>query len=424
MNTYRLRQNLGFLLVLGVIAVVGVFSAITVLSHERLPDPFIDTYNVRIELSAADGVVPGYGQPVNVAGVPVGVIAGAKVGEDGNAMVTLAIRRSSLPHVYRDATAALEPVTPLKDMELDLVPGQASAGVLPAGGVIPVADTTSPGELEDLLGALDGDTRSFMQTLISSLGTGTAGEGANLRRLLIDLGPTGGQLRSIDTALVSRRSEIAELVHNLSVVTHAASQDGELASVVQAGDATLHAVASQDAALGRSIALFPAALHSTGAALTDATGLARAIGPAVTALTPAVRRLPATLAAVGPFASKTSRALRTEIGPLTRDAEPALGQLAPAVTALAGELPDVTSIVAVLRYLTNELAYNPGGDDPGMLFWVDWAAHNTDSATGNEDAMGSIARTLVLVSCQQLTEAANVGKVLGEFLGVGTICEH
>ena len=74
--------------------------------------------------------------------------------------------------------------------------------------------------------------------------------------------------------------------------------------------------------------------------------------------------------------------------PFVRDAQPTLRELAPAATQLTALIPHLTSITKVLQYATNELAYNPGGGDPGMLFWLDWAAHNVDSATGNEDTRG------------------------------------
>ncbi len=321
MSWRKLRQNLPFLVVLATIAVIGTAAAVVVLLDERLPNPFSDTYDVGVELSAANGVVPGYGQPVNVAGVPVGAISGARV-HGGQALITIAIQRSKLPHVYRDATVALQPVTPLKDMELELDPGHPSAGRLGAGSTIPIADSTSPGELEDLLGALDADTRSFLATLISSLATGTAGQGQNMRRLLVALGPTAHQTREISSALAARRAQIAELVHNLSVVTRAASQDGRLAEVVQAGDATLHAVATQDAALRRSIAQLPHTLNSTGRALTDVSEIAHAAEPALTALTPAVKALPRTLQTLGPFSESTATALRTHVRPFVQDAQP------------------------------------------------------------------------------------------------------
>lgn len=422
MSWRKLRRNLGFLATIAVIAVLGTIAAADVLMHERLPDPFVNTYNVYVQLSAADGVVPGYGQPVNVAGVPIGVIAGARV-SDGDALIKMAIQRGKLPHVYRDATASLEPVTPLKDMELDLDPGHPAAGTLAPGGEIPLARTTSPAELEDLLGALDGDTRSFLSSLITSLGTGTAGQGANFRKFLVDLGPTATQIRQITSALASRRQQIAELVHNLSLVTGAASQDGQLARVVQSGDATLHAVAGQDAALRQSIAKFPAALSATSRALSDAKTISDALGPSLTALTPAVRQLPATLHALGPFSRQTATALQSEIRPFVRAAEPTLRALAPAVPKLTAITPQLTGAFKVLNYTVNELAYNPGGNDPGMLFWLDWAAHNVDSATGNEDSQGSIARTLVLASCQQLTSSEGIGALLSKLLGVSDVCK-
>ena len=426
MSWRKLRQHLPFLFVLATIAVIGTAAAVAVLLDERLPNPFSDTYDVSVELSAANGVVPGYGQPVNVAGVPVGTISGART-QGGQALITMAIRRSRLPHVYRDATAALEPVTPLKDMELELNPGHPSAGGLGVGGTkstIPIADSTSPGELEDLLGALDTDTRTFLASLISSLGTGTAGQGQNMRRLLVALGPTAHQTKEIAAALAGRRTQIAQLVHNLSIVTRAASQDGRLAQVVQAGDETLRAVATQDVALRRSIAQLPSTLSSARRALTDASDIARAAGPALTALTPAVKALPETLQTLGPFSETTAGALRTHVRPFVRDAQPTLRELAPGATQLTALIPHLGSITKVLQYATNELAYNPGGGDPGMLFWLDWAAHNVDSATGNEDSQGSIARTLVLASCQQLTSAQNLGAILGELIGVKNICEQ
>jgi phospholipid/cholesterol/gamma-HCH transport system substrate-binding protein len=423
MSWRKLRRSVPFLFVLATIAVLGTAAAVVVLLDERLPNPFADTYDVSVQLSAANGVVPGYGQPVNVAGVPVGTISGARA-EGGLAVITMAIRRSALPHVYRDATAALEPVTPLKDMELELSPGHPSAGRLGAGATIPLADSTSPGELEDLLGALDSDTRSFLASLITSLGTGTAGQGENMRRMLVALGPTAHQTGEITDALAARRAQIAQLVHNLSIVTRAASQDGRLAEVVQAGNATLHAVATQDAALRRSIAQLPGTLNSTGRALTDVSDIAHAAVPALTALTPAVQALPKTLQTLGPFAHTSAQALRTRVRPFVRDAQPALRDLAPAASELTALSPHITSITKVLQYATNELAYNPGGGDPGMLFWLDWAAHNVDSATGNEDAQGSIARTLILASCQQATSTESAGAILGELIGVKNACEQ
>ena len=263
---------------LATIAVVGTAAAVAVLLDERLPNPFSDTYDVSVELSAANGVVPGYGQPVNVAGVPVGTISGARA-QGGQALITMAIRRSRLPHVYRDATAALEPVTPLKDMELELNPGHPPPARSGRAGA-----NYDPGGRQHLAGRARGPARrarrrhaDLLASLISSLGTGTAGQGQNMRRLLVALGPTAHQTREIATALAARRAQIAQLVHNLAMVTRAASQDGRLAQVVQAGDATLRAAPPRTPRCGSRSRSCRARCVGPPA-LTDASDIARAAG--------------------------------------------------------------------------------------------------------------------------------------------------
>lgn len=421
MNMRVLRQNLGFVTVMLVIAVVGVAAALYVLVHERLQLPFAGTYPVNVELSAADGVVPGYGQPVDVAGVPIGTITAARV-LNGQALITATIERSQLPHVYRDATAALEPVTPLKDMELDLTPGDSQAGVMPNNGTIGIANTTSPVELEDLLASLDGDTRTFLGSLISSLGTGTAGQGANIRSFLVALSPTTAQVNAITAALAERRTEIADLIHNLAVVTRAASRDQQLTNVVEAGNATLRAISTQNSQLRQSIAMLPGTLRSTSTALVDATGLADALGPTLTALDPAVRNLPGVLRKLGPFAAKASGTLRSDVAPLVQVAQKPLRELTPTATTLAAITPRLTQSFELVNYLLNELNYNGGVSNPGMMFWLDWFAHDLDSTAGNQDADGSIGRAMGLVSCDQLTNIQDLGSILGSLLGVSGVC--
>ena len=42
---------------------------------------------------------------------------------NGHGILQIDIDPGVLPHVYRDAAAALVPNTPLKDMELNIIPG-------------------------------------------------------------------------------------------------------------------------------------------------------------------------------------------------------------------------------------------------------------------------------------------------------------
>ncbi|WP_040597505.1 MlaD family protein [Patulibacter medicamentivorans] len=415
------RRTLGLLVVVAAIVVTGVAAAAYVLVHQRLPVPFRDVYELRASLVAADGVAPGLGQPVQVAGVKVGTITAARV-ERGRALVTLEIDRRELPTVHADASVALRPVTPLDDMRIELDPGHRASGPLPPGGRIDQARTTTPAALDELLGALDADTRDFLASLISSLDAGTAGRGDDLRRALRTLGPTVGQVRRIAASLAGRRRELSRLVGNVAVITRAASRDDRLAALVADGNRTLRAVADQDAALRQALTRLPRTLTTTSRALRSAGGLAAELPPTLTALQPAVRRLPATLAALEPFSGRLRDALRDDVRPLARELTPLLGELRPAVSGLRTAEPDLRGVLQSTNYLLNSLAYNPPGDDEGFLFWASWFVHNWNSLFSTADAHGGIGRAMVMVNCGQLTQLADLGPLLKLLLGSPTLC--
>jgi phospholipid/cholesterol/gamma-HCH transport system substrate-binding protein len=417
----RVRQNLRFLVTITVLAVVGLASAAYVLYHQRAPVPFRDTYEVNVEMTAADGVAPGLGQPVAVAGVKVGSITAASL-VDGNALITLQIDRGQLPKVYGDATATLVPITPLKDMRIDLDPGNPPAPELRDGATLGVERSSVPVPLSDLLSSLDLDTRTFLQSLVTSFDQGTAGRGEDLRRALVTLGPTTNQVGRITRELAQRRTEIARLVHNLALVTRAASRDRQLGDVIVAGNATLAALAEQDAPLRASIAKLPGTLETTRATLVNAATFADKLGPTTAALLPAVRRLPATLLALRPFADTGTRVISKRLRPFVREARPLVRDLAPAITTLNALSPELTTTMQVSNSFLNTFAYNPPGNDEGFLFWFSWFAHNWNSLFGTGDAHGGIGRAMVMVNCQQFSSFVNLGPLFQTLVGAADLC--
>lgn len=392
------RIYVRFLAVIAVLGITGIAATAYLLVQQRAPHPFRDVYEVQAEFTSADAILGGLGQPVNVVGVKVGQVAGVEL-VDGRARVTLEIERDKVPSVRRNATAVLEPVTPLKDMQINLDPGRAPAPALGKGDVLGVAQTAPVVPLSDLLSVLDEDTRAFMSSMVASLDRGIAGRSTDLRRALRALGPTTQQAGRIAEVAAERRRELSRLVTNLARVTRAASQDRRLAELVGAGNATLAAVAGQDDALRDALRELPPTLAVTESTLTNLQPFAAQAGPALTALEPAVRALPATLRALRPFADETATALRGEVRPLVRETVPLARDLAPAVASLTGQAPQLTRSFQVLTYLVNELAYNPGGKNQGYLFWLAWGLHNFNSMISLGDAHGGIGRAQVVANC-------------------------
>jgi ABC-type transporter Mla subunit MlaD len=174
----RYGRSLAMLLTL---AAVGTAASLYILIYQRLNLPVIgvSTFEVKAAFPTAAALVPGLGEAVNVAGVRVGSINNTYL-KDGQGIVDMAIDPAQLPHgvLYRNASADLLPNTPAKDMELNIHPGSPGAGVLPHGTTIPVAQTTSPIDSNDLLDALDTDTRTWFTSLLTDLDVGTRGRGA------------------------------------------------------------------------------------------------------------------------------------------------------------------------------------------------------------------------------------------------------
>lgn len=407
----RRHTYVRFLAVFALLGSLGLAASVYVLFEERAALPFRDVYSVRVEFSAADGVIEGVGQPVNVAGVKVGQVT--KVGlAGGRAVVTLEIDRGKVPHVYPDARAILEPITPLEDMQIALNPG-THGRPLGAHDVIPVARTRPPVPAAELLSTLDDDTRTYLASLLSAVSQGTAGRAADIRAVLRALGPTVADAGRITRALDARRAGLARLVHNLGAVARAASQDRQLAQVVLAGNATLSSIAAEDAPLRSAISQFPATLRVARSTLGHIRPFAAELAPTLTSLLPALRRLPHTLAVLRPFAALGTTTVRRDVRPLVRSAQPLLAAAGPAVRLLATATPGLTSAARSLTYLFDEMAYNPPGDDEGFLFWIAWAGHNFNSLFDGADAHGNLGRAIVFASCNGIQANPTVQKLIG-----------
>jgi phospholipid/cholesterol/gamma-HCH transport system substrate-binding protein len=407
--------------ILLLLAVVGTAAGFYILLQQRLPNPFQSFYSVNADFSSAAAVEPGLGEPVNVAGVHVGEITGTSL-HNGLGVIHIDIDPSKMKQLYRDASAQLIPNTPLKDMEIDIVPGHPSAGVLPHGATIPVSETSIPVDSDDLLDALDTDTRTWFTSLVTELNNGAEGRGKDIRKLLSSIGPTTRQLHQIGDLLADRRQQLAQIVHNLGVLSTAAAQkDGQIATVVQAGDKTVQALASQNVALRDAVQRLPGTLASTRKTLGDVTGLANALGPTATALLPTARKLPTTLRQTQTLFQGAALLPLSEIPPFVKAVLPLAGELGPLTSDLKQAVPPLIDSFKVLAYVTNETAYNPGGKNPGFLYWISWFAHDADSFISNGDANGPVWRALVLASCEGLRSFA-FGPLIESLLGTNFGC--
>jgi phospholipid/cholesterol/gamma-HCH transport system substrate-binding protein len=418
----NLRREARWLPIIGTIVVIALACAFYLLSNQRLASPLDDSYTLRVEFANASAVAPGLGAAVNVAGVKVGQIAGREL-DDGRGVLILRMDPEKLPEIHQGTRAALVPNTPLKDMQVDLIPGDVRGPVLPHGATIALASTTSPNESDELLHALDADTREYLRLLLADVGVGTQDRGPELRELLRSAGPTTGQVRRISALLATRRRELPRLVHNLSVLAQAAGEeDDSIERIVRSGNATLSAVASQDDALRDGLSLLPETIHQARSTLVHAAPFARSLRRTLTALEPAVPRLertlvdtPDSLRGLLPLPVPELKRFTKAVGPLGKLVGPAARDIGKAV-------PSLEKAFGTIDETVNMMAFDDADPDKSYLFWFAWFAHNAGSMISTQDANGAVWRGMAMFSCATEAESGVIRAVIDSIAEAAAPC--
>jgi phospholipid/cholesterol/gamma-HCH transport system substrate-binding protein len=369
-------------------------------------------YTVRAQFETAAAVTSGQGQAVTIAGVQVGQIGGVAL-QDGRAVVTMNIYKQYAP-IYRDATVLLRPRTPLKDMYLSLDPGTRSAGAVPNGGMLGTANTQPDVDVSEILSSLDADTRNYLILLLSGGAQlfhdhGSTTEAPSLRAVsdlqgtLKRFAPLNRDTLRFAGLLATRRRNIRRAINNLNLVAGTVGGvESQLASLIRASDTNFSAISANDAQLEQTLSLFPATLRQTTETLGQVRSFAGASAVTLTELQPFARNLGPALRASRPLFKDTTPVIATQLRPFAVAVQPLARTLAPAADKLKLTIPALTSSVAVLNTLFNELTHQPSGGQQSYLFWGSWLAHIADSLVDAQDANGPVLQGIFMGTCDEL----------------------
>ena len=383
-----------------------------ILAHQRLRFPVIEKKQIHLkaEFSTAQAVTPGQGQTVRVSGVKVGDITKVTL-KEGRAITTLSINPEYKDLIHTNATALLRPKTALKDMFIELQPGGAPAPVAKAGWTMPVANTLPDVNPDEILAALDGDTRDYLRLLINGAGQGLKGRGDELNELFKRFEPTHRDLERVTSKVSERSDNLRRVVHNLNRLNgELAKRDDDLAQLVDSAARTFRAFASQDTNISAAVGELPGALEQTTDTLRKVEDFANILGPSVERLRPAVRKLDEANDALKPLAEEATPIVRDEIRPFVRASRPLVRDLRPAARNLAKGTPDLTRTFVVLNNLFNMVGYNNNGReapgtpkrDEGYLFWLGWLAHNGIALHSTAGSTGILRPVALQANCNTI----------------------
>jgi phospholipid/cholesterol/gamma-HCH transport system substrate-binding protein len=409
------RYRTAFLSVVTMIVIAALVGGY-ILAHENLKLPgWVPVlgrsyYTLKAEFQTAQAVTPGQGQAVTIAGAKIGEVASVNL-HNGVAIVTMkVVPKYAL--IYRNATLLLRPKTQLADITIEVSPGSPSSGRLPSGATIPLAQTAPDVNFDEFLAGLDGETRAYLQELLAGAGEGFKDNGKAFSATLKRFDPTARDAQLIAQQLEARHANIARSIHNFKVLIEAfGDKDTQLADLIQSSNAVFATFAQENQSVQSTLRLLPGALSKTEQGLGKIAKAFDVVGPTLKDLHPFASALaPAEEASRSSFKT-TTPIFKNEIRPFAREILPTIDALEPSTKELAESFPKLASSFSVLNELFNEIAYNPGKNRGGFLFYLEWAAHNANSVVSTADAHGVLARSLLYLNCEVLPILSSVTKV-------------
>ena len=312
-----------------VLAVVGTYLAFT----KR--NPFADRFEIQATVTTANQLKAGTSL-VRIAGVNVGKVTNVDHIGDGEpaAKITMEINKSALP-IHKDATLKIRPRIFLEgNFFVDLQPGSPSAPNMADGDMIPINNTAGPVQFDQVLGALQSDTRKDLKTLLSELNKAYSNGGAQaLNRTTKNWEP------AYKNSAIVNDATLGVLEHDLSGYLRGAGRVAEgldrnevqLKSLITDLRRTGAALSEEDEELSRALAELPRTLTAGMPALEKLNGALPSLRRFTAALRPGVRSSGPALDAQVPLLRELGGLLgRNELGGLARELRgtvPALASL-------------------------------------------------------------------------------------------------
>jgi phospholipid/cholesterol/gamma-HCH transport system substrate-binding protein len=308
--------------------------------------PFKHGYQLKAEFATALNIHPK--SPVRIAGVDVGKVSSIK--RQGNAgLVTMEIESRGLP-IHSDATLKIRPRIFLEgNWFVELQPGSPSAKTVSSGHTIPITQTSDPVQLDQVLDALNTDTRANLQTFLIEYGKSltqkpnaaedaeqlaevrglNAAQALNRTYHLAPRALRGGAV--INNALGgTEQHDLSKLIESIGRVTAALNvHEQQLGELIGNFNTFFASFAAQKAPLKATIAELPGALGSIHRGLAE---LNASFGPTRTFakdILPGVRSTPATVTAALPWIEQVKASLApSELGGVAKGLKEATPSLA------------------------------------------------------------------------------------------------
>jgi phospholipid/cholesterol/gamma-HCH transport system substrate-binding protein len=363
-----------------------------------------DSYTVTAQFSNASQLVKG--NQVEVAGVAAGTINDISLGENGTALVKMTINSDYAP--LREGTIATVRSQSLSGLanryiQLQMPTAEAQGPPIADGGTLPLSQTVSEVDLDQLFNTLDHKTIGHFKDVIKGFARAYDGIGPQTNQGFHYLNPFLSTSREVFSELTSDENRFRHLIVDTASLSGALSdRSSDLEQFVSNADRAFGALASEDQNLASAVGQLPGFMRNFNTTAVNLRATLDDLDPLVEASKPVARKLPPFTQALRGFAIDavpTVRRLdavvrrpgadndlteltrlqsplaRIAVGPVRRNGKTRTGALPASRQALTRGLPQL----AFFRpYLTTE----------GVSGWF----NDFGPGSGFHDANGGVAR--------------------------------
>jgi phospholipid/cholesterol/gamma-HCH transport system substrate-binding protein len=431
-------------LTIGIIALVVALIAIYLGFTKNLP--FTTPFQLNAVFQSSNGLRAG--SPVRIAGVNVGKVKAIQPQQGTNAaVVTMQIQKAGLP-IHSDATAKIRPRIFLEgNFFIDLRPGSPDQPDLGDGDTIKVTQTATPVQLDEVLTALQSDSRADLQSLLAGLATAENAKPTKAQDRAMDpisRGKTGAEAFNAaynDIPSAERSSaqvleallgtqptqDVSRLIQGTARTTGALIRnESALTGLITNFNTTMAAFASQSSNLRATIAKLPGVLQQADATLASLNASFPPTRAFAREILPGVRETPATIDASYPWIHQMRKLVSPqELGGVAKQLSPATADLARLTDRTIKLLPKTT---LVSKCVTHNIL--PSGDlvindefrtgAPNYKEFM-WALVGLAGEGQNFDGNGGYVRFQTGGGSQQISvgrDSNNSGQVFGNNVAV------
>jgi len=236
---------------------------------------------------------------VRMAGVTAGQVQDIKV--QGNYAVAAVQVNQGYAPVYKDAHAIVRPKNLLGETYVEIDRGHPNAGNFGDGDTIKLINTITPVQIDDVLNALDPDTRTKLQVVINSLGEATAARGQDLNISTLDLRRIAADLAVTSTSLNQEKDNLDALLVQFDLAQKMfADFHTQLAQVLADWNTSSTTLMNHDVQLASALGHLNTVLGDLDSALT----------PNTRPLTTMVANLPGTIDNTNDFLSVSTQVMQ------------------------------------------------------------------------------------------------------------------